>query len=133
MTKRYRWTVLIILACLIIWSLAIKGGICTFTHTSLAGAGQSSSSEQCCISNHSYDPPAIYFHDADGTIMDAKETQLMLNDKGHTDKDGNVLDVDGVWGPKTIYAVNQYVGDCHGNETFNTNDLFGRTEGWQRK
>ena len=60
--------------------------------------------------------PALYFHDVDGTIMNAKQTQLMLNDKGHTDRDGNVLVVDGAWGPKTIYAVKQYIGDCHGND-----------------
>ena len=91
----------------------------------LAGRSDSTSQAGAASSYSSSTVPAFYFHDADGTIMDAKETQTMLNDKGHTDKDGNVLDVDGVWGPKTIYAANQYIGDCHGNDVMS---LFERTD-----
>ena len=88
----------------------------------LAGRSDSTSQAGAASSYSSSTVPAFYFHDADGTIMDAEQTQLMLNDKGYTDKDGNVLDIDGVWGTKTIYAVNQYVGDCH---AINVMDLFG--------
>jgi hypothetical protein len=54
--------------------------------------------------------------------MNAKETQLMLDEKDYRDKDGNRLKVDGAWGTKTIYAANQYIGDCHGNDVMS---LFG--------
>lgn len=38
-----------------------------------------------------------------------KDWQAMLVANGFTDKDGNPLKVDGVWGPKTKHAFNQMV------------------------
>lgn len=84
--------------------------------TPKAGAGQTSS-----MSEHSLDPPAIYFYDKDGNRMTPKEAQEMLIALDYRDNEGNVIVADGAPGTSTWQGWCKYTGDCHGNDVM---DLF---------
>lgn len=109
-SKEMRWIVLAVILSMIYWGFAFRGVYCTFTHTSPAGAASSYANSSTA--------PAIYFHDFDGTIKDAMETQTMLIAGDYRDRDGNKIKADGRWGPNTIDGVNQYMGDQHAIKTF---------------
>ncbi len=59
-------------------------------------------------------PPAassVYFNtggDINSAKANVKSWQILLNQKGYRDKDGNKLAEDGIWGPKTEYAWLSY-------------------------
>ena len=106
-------THILLVAALCMVSAALGALTVKLDSTSQAGAASSDSSSPV---------PAFYFHDVDGTIMDAEETQTLLRAKGITDRDGNEIDIDGAWGGKTIYGVNRYIGNCYGNDVMS---LFG--------